>query len=171
MTGVRPKNGPLERSVPLGPRESREVRFDFEASEPGAAAFVFRAKFDDLTDGLEARIPVALPRPTETVASFGETRDSAREKIAIPGTVFPAETRLEVGASASAVLGLKGIVAFLVDYPYLCLEQRLSALLPFILAEDLIVDFRLTPWSREEIRRYVEKASGTSGATRRTASG
>ena len=157
VTGVRSKSGPLERSVPLGPRESREVRFEFEASEPGAAGFVFRAKFGDLTDGLETRIPVALPRPTETVASFGETRDSAGGKIVLPGNVFPAETRLEVGASGSAILGLKGVVASLVDYPYLCLEQRLSALLPFILAEDLIVDFRLTPWSREAIRRYVEK--------------
>ncbi|OGD22318.1 MAG: hypothetical protein A2W03_09140 [Candidatus Aminicenantes bacterium RBG_16_63_16] len=157
VTGVRSGDGPLERNVPLGPGESREVRFSFEAPEPGAAAFVFQAKMDDLTDGLEAEIPVHLPRPTETVASFGETRDSARERISIPENVFPGKTALEVGASASALLGLKGTVEALTDYPYLCLEQRLSALLPFILAERIIVDFRLSPWSREEIRRYVEK--------------
>jgi len=157
VTGVQSRDGSLERSVLLGPGESREVQFSFEASEPGAAAFVFRARLAELTDGLEAEIPVNLPRPTETVASFGETKDSAREKITVPGNAFSGETRLEVGASASALLGLKGTVEALTDYPYLCLEQRLSALLPFILAEDVIVDFRLSPWNHEEIRSYVEK--------------
>ncbi len=156
-TGLRASGGPLERSVTLGPGESREVRFDFEASDPGQATLAFRAGLGDLTDALEAVVPVHLPRPTETVATFGETQDAALEKIAVPDKVFPAESRLEVGASASALLGLKAPVRSLTDYPYLCLEQRLSALLPFILAEKLIIDFRLSPWSREEIRRYVEK--------------
>lgn len=157
VKGVQSKDNEMERSIPLGPRESREVQFSFEASEPGAASFAFRAKMGELADGLELEIPVKLPRPTETVASFGETKASAREKIAIPENVFAEQGRLEVTASASALLGLKGTVEALTGYPYLCLEQRLSALLPFIVAEPVIVDFRLSPWSREEIRRYVER--------------
>jgi uncharacterized protein YfaS (alpha-2-macroglobulin family) len=156
VKGLLLKDGSLERRVPLGPRESREVLFSFEAAEPGAASFAFRARMGDLTDGLEATIPVKLPRPTETVATFGETGDRAAEKIAIPENIFADASRLEVEASASALLGLKGTVRALTDYPYLCLEQRLSALLPFVVAERVIIDFGLSPWSREEIRRYVE---------------
>ncbi len=157
VKGVRSREESLERSVALGAGESREVAFSFEASDPGAAAFVFRAKMDELTDGLEAEIPVRLPRATETVALFGETKDSAHEKIAVPEKVFADESRVDVAASSSALVGLKGTVEALTDYPYLCLEQRLSAFLPFVLAEKLIVDFRLSPWSRDEIRRYVDK--------------
>jgi uncharacterized protein YfaS (alpha-2-macroglobulin family) len=157
VKGIRPKEGSLERSVPLGPRESREILFSFDAVEPGAASFAFRARLGELTDGLEAEIPVKLPRPTETVATFGETKDRAAEKIVVPENVFAEASRLEVEASASALLGLKGTVEALTDYPYLCLEQRLSALLPYIVAERVIVDFGLSPWSRQEIRRYVER--------------
>ena len=144
------------RDVDLGARESRELRFSFEASEPGSATFDFRAVMGDLTDGLEAEIPVKLPRPTETVASFSETKDRAVEKIAIPENVFADQGGFEVEASASALLGLRGTVEALTDYPYLCLEQRLSALLPFIVAEPVIVDFGLSPWSHEQVRHYVE---------------
>jgi uncharacterized protein YfaS (alpha-2-macroglobulin family) len=160
VKGIRSKDASLERTLTLGPRESREIRFSFEAAEPGLASFVFRARMGNLADGLEVEIPVKLPRPTETVATFGETRDGADEKIAVPENVFADSSRLEVSASASALLGLKGTVEALSDYPYLCLEQRLSALLPFVVAERVIVDFGLSPWSREEIRRYIERGIG-----------
>lgn len=171
VTGLRSSDASLERRVPLGPGESQEVVFGFEAATPGPAAFGFRARMEDLTDGLQATIPVLLPRATETVARFGETRDSALEKIAVPENVLAGESRVDVGASASALLGLKGTVEALTDYPYLCLEQRLSALLPFILAENVIVDFRLSPWSREEIRRYVEKGIRDLGSYQKDSGG
>jgi uncharacterized protein YfaS (alpha-2-macroglobulin family) len=54
------------------------------------------------------------------------------ERIRIPRDVFASETLLAVQGSASALTGLKGTVEHLYNYPYLCLEQRLSRVIPFI---------------------------------------
>ncbi len=143
------------RLLTLDPGESREVLFPFEAMEAGRARLAFRARLGTESDGLEATLPVKLPRPTETVALASSTEDSAEERIRVPQEVFPGETRLDVRASASALAGLTGSLDYLRDYPYLCLEQRLSGLLPYLVAGRVIADFRLSPLSPDEIRRSV----------------
>jgi uncharacterized protein YfaS (alpha-2-macroglobulin family) len=157
-SGIRLRDENMDRSFPLQPGESREIRFLMEAAEPGRALFTFRAKMGDATDGLEAEIPLKLPRPTETTALFGATKDTAEEKIAVPSNVFSKESWLEIQASSSALLGLKGNLDELTDYPYACLEQRLSAILPYIVASPVLLDFHLTPMSREEIQRLIERS-------------
>lgn len=156
-TGIR-LNDPLpERRFLLGPGQSREVLYPFEAIEPGQATFSFRARMGGETDGLEVSIPLRLPRPTETVAFSGETRDASEERIAIPDNVYPEHSAIEVQAASSALLGLKGNLSELDDFPYICLEQRLSALLPYILAPRVLLDFGMTSLGPGELRDAVKK--------------
>jgi uncharacterized protein YfaS (alpha-2-macroglobulin family) len=136
---------------------SREVLFSFEAREAGTAKFAFRAKMGEETDGLEITIPLKIPRLTETVAVFGDTKKSAEEKVTVPKEIFPSESKIEVLASATALSGLKGCIDYLVDYPYLCLEQRISSALPFIIATDIIVDLKLSELNETEIRRMIKE--------------
>jgi uncharacterized protein YfaS (alpha-2-macroglobulin family) len=145
------------RTISLPPGESREVLFSFQVEKPGKAAFEFRALMGEDTDGLEISIPLQLPRPSETVALYGETTESAEEKIRLPEDVYPEESRIAFSASASALSGLEGSVDFLTHYPYLCLEQRLSSILPYIVAEDVLSDFKLSRLSRVEMKDHVRK--------------
>jgi len=146
------------QSVLLEPGEGKEVLFGFLVEKPGAAMFAFRARMNEETDGLEIAIPLSLPRPSETVAFSDSGETSKEEKIIIPANVFGSETSLEISVSASAMAGLKGDIKYLDDYPYLCLEQRISAILPFILSEDIIADFKLSELSKKEIREKVVKS-------------
>ena len=141
----------------LDPGQSREVLFSFEAQKTGKARFAFRAQMGEESDGLEITLPIKLPRPTETVALFNQTDTSAEEKIVIPEEIFPSEGKIEVYSSASALSELKGSIDYLTDYPYLCLEQRLSSVLPYIIASDIILDFNLSKLEIKEIRNYVNK--------------
>jgi uncharacterized protein YfaS (alpha-2-macroglobulin family) len=146
------------QQISLSPGESQEVLSTFRVEKPGMAEFEFRARMGKDTDGLQISIPLKLPRPTETVALHGETDESAEEKIRIPEDVYPEESRIDFSASASALSGLKGSVDFLTDYPYLCLEQRLSSILPYIVAKDVLSDFNLSRLSRKEMEEYVKKS-------------
>jgi uncharacterized protein YfaS (alpha-2-macroglobulin family) len=146
------------RRISLSPGESREALYAFGVEKPGLAEFEFRARMGEETDGLETSIPLKLPRPTETVALFGENEESTEEKIRIPEDVYREESRIDFAASASALSGLKGSVDFLTDYPYLCLEQRLSSILPYIVAKDVLSDFNLSRLSRKEMEDYVQKS-------------
>lgn len=145
------------RRISLSPGESREVLYSFRVEKTGRAEFEFRARMGEDTDGLQISIPLTLPRPTETVAIYDETDESAEEKIRIPEKAYPDESRLDFSASASALSGLKGSVDFLTDYPYLCLEQRLSSILPYVVAKDVLSDFKLSRLSQDEMKDYVRK--------------
>jgi uncharacterized protein YfaS (alpha-2-macroglobulin family) len=144
------------QAFPLAPGEQKEVLFSFEASKPGKAVLAFRAKIGGDSDGLEMTIPIQLPRPTETVATFDQTVESREEKISIPETIDPAESKIEVLAAASALADLKGSVDYLTDYPYLCLEQRLSAILPYLVAPQVIQDFKLSSLDLKAIKKLVQ---------------
>jgi hypothetical protein len=156
-TGIRLPDERREVRFALGAGESREVLFPLEAVEPGKATLAFRAKMGESEDGLEASIPVQLPRPTETVALAGETSEKAEERIAIPADVFPQESRVDIQAASSALLGLKAGLDELADYPYACLEQKLSALLPYIVSSPLLLDFHLILLNRDEVRKRVQE--------------
>ncbi len=145
------------RQISLSPGESQEVLFPFKVERPGRAEVEFRAQMEDETDGLFVSFPLKLPRPTETVALFGETFESAEEKIRMPEDVYPEESRIEFSASASALSELKGSLDFLTDYPYLCLEQRLSSMLPYIVAKDVLSDFGLSRLTQKEMLDHVQK--------------
>lgn len=137
--------------------ESREILFSFEAKKPGEAHVAFRARMGEETDGLEISFPLQIPRPTETVALFEKTTKSREEKIKIPDNIYAEQSKIEVLASSSALAGLRGSVDYLTTYPYPCLEQRLSSILPYLVAYDVIIDFNLSKLEKEEINKYVKE--------------
>ncbi|MDH4196411.1 MAG: MG2 domain-containing protein [Candidatus Aminicenantes bacterium] len=144
------------RAFVLKAGESREALFPFTVGNAGEARLAFRARLNEDRDGLEAVLPVFLPRPTEDVALFDQTAEAPKtETVRIPENVYPAETRLEVQASATALSGLAEGLGYLRDYPYLCLEQRLSAILPYLVGRQVIEDFGLSPMSPDETSEFV----------------
>jgi hypothetical protein len=150
---LRDKSPTRRLSIPAG--RSQEVLFALEADRPGQAVFAFRARMGDFSDGVELKLPVVLSRPKETVAVFSQTETSAEERVVIPEGAFLEESDFEVQASSSAMAGLKGCVDYLTDYPYLCLEQRVSSILPYLVAPKVIREFELSRLKPEEINNHV----------------
>jgi uncharacterized protein YfaS (alpha-2-macroglobulin family) len=155
-SGIKLTDEKDTRNLTLAAGASQEVLFAFEAEQPGMAELEFRARMGEDTDGLSVSFPLKLPRPVETVALHGEATEPAEEKILVPEDVFPEESQIEFTASASAFSGLEGSVDFLTHYPYLCLEQRVSSILPYIVAEDLLADFKLSTLSPSEMKEHVK---------------
>jgi uncharacterized protein YfaS (alpha-2-macroglobulin family) len=145
------------RDFSLKPGESREQLFSFKAEQAGSADLSFRVHMGKNSDGLEIKFPVMLPRPTETTALYNETSESIEEKIKVPKNVYPAYSSISFWASSTALTGLKGSLDYLKNYPYLCLEQRISSILPFLVAGDIILDFKLSNIDKKDIQKYVIK--------------
>lgn len=163
-TGLTPKDKRTEHRVSVPPGESREFLLPFQAEKPGEAILAFEGRMGKESDGLEVKIPVYLPRPTESVALYGEISSqelekkvAATEKIILPETRFPENGWLEIQAASSALVGLEGSLQNLVNYPYACLEQRVSSLLPFLVGKRLLVDFMLTSLTAEKIDEFVRQ--------------
>lgn len=139
--------------VLLKPGQAHEVRHKLKAQKVGTATFVFKAWTETDYDGLMWKIPIQVPRLREAVATYASSVDPrALEKIIVPGEVYTDLSNLEITLASTAMVGLSGGISYLFDYPYGCLEQRVSRLLPIIIAKDLVEAFNFTVFEHKNYK-------------------
>jgi uncharacterized protein YfaS (alpha-2-macroglobulin family) len=127
----------------LSPGGSKEVRFPVEVSAVGKATFTFKAKMRNETDGLTVSIPLHVPRRKETVAQYEAVQASLESKLKVPADVHEGLGSIEFTSSSTALTGLENSVNYLFDYPYGCIEQKASRVLPIILGREMVEAFGL----------------------------
>ncbi|HTY07891.1 MAG TPA: MG2 domain-containing protein, partial [Candidatus Edwardsbacteria bacterium] len=148
--------GDAKRVVTVQPNQAQVVNYTFRAKNLGEAKFRFTASAPGGKDGLEQTLPVQLPAITEAVALYEQTETSAQQALQVPERAWPGIGSLEVSASSTAFSGLEACLDYLIKYPYGCLEQTMSGLMPMILAHDLIVNVNLAPAKGKDIHAYVQ---------------
>ena len=135
---ARPRGGGEAEGRPRPAGKAREVRFRFRAERPGEAVLRFTVSGGGEADGVEQRIPVVLPVAREAVAVHGDTRDVRREAlVAARPACAPTWAASSSTLSSTAIAGLQEGMRQLVDYPYGCLEQLSSRLVPFMALREL----------------------------------
>lgn len=120
-----------------------EARFKYRAEHPGEAVFRFKAEFDEHQDLLELRRPVNLPLVMESVAAYGSTDTAAAERVIPSASIRDDVGGLEVTMASTALVGLRPSLEYLTNYPYGCVEQTTSRLVPLVLFKDLMQEFKL----------------------------
>ncbi len=145
------------RMVAVPANSSVEVRFDLVADSIGTAAVMFRGRCGREEDALKLLIPVSNPPFVEAVATFSSTPDSSLEGIIVPANIYENLGRLDIQLSSTVLAGMKQGIEHLLDYPYGCLEQRLSRILPLIVGEEIINRFNLAPVIGAALRDTVRK--------------
>jgi alpha-2-macroglobulin len=131
-----------------------QVRLPFrvQAQVPGAPEFELQAAFTPagggapVHDGVRVPLPVEAERTlTERVAAYGTVTDDTPVAIPvkIPRDVLPGYGGVTIATSSSLLGGLEDAVHALVTYPYGCVEQTSSRLLPLIALGDLLKTYPL----------------------------
>ena len=142
----------------LKPGQSKEVRNTFLADKVGTAEFTFRASTSTDKDGLLWKIPIEVPRLREAVALYETSTDpSKQERIQIPRNIFTELGNIQFTLASTAMVGLSGGISYLFGYPYGCLEQRLTHVLPMVLAKDLVDAFHFEVLKDTNYRLIVTK--------------
>ena len=143
-------------TLPKG--DKQEVLFSYTAEEERDATFIFRGKMEGETDGLKVDIPVLLHRLPLTTALSGNTTDGIhREFVAVPEDAVPGWGDVTFSTASTLFTDIKGGVEYLVGYPYGCLEQQISRILPLILAGDLIREFSLEAFKDDDYQDVVQQ--------------
>ncbi len=140
----------------LQPGEAKEIRQPFEVSRPGTATLRFRAAMGNESDGLTARIPIRVAPRKETVADFQAVTASSTMKLVVPANALPDLGGIEFTAASTALVGLESSVEYLFTYPYGCIEQKCSALLPIILGREMVEAFGLSVLKGTNARDLVQ---------------
>jgi uncharacterized protein YfaS (alpha-2-macroglobulin family) len=138
-------------SVPTATAElavGGQARLPFRAVArgPGAPEVELQATFTPtgggppVYDGMRVPVPVEPERTlTERVATYGDLADDrpVALPIKIPRDVLPGHGGVTVAATSTLMGGLQDAVKDLLDYPYGCVEQTSSRLLPLVALGEL----------------------------------
>jgi hypothetical protein len=164
--------GDSVRRVALPAHSSKEIRFKYRVSAPGKgvqgsggsgvpgereAEFRFHCRMGDETDGLKLKLPISNPVITEAYALYEQTPDSARQPLSLPARARPGFGAVQLTLASSGLVGLEPGLRWLQEYPYECLEQKISRALPFVVGAELVNTFKLSNLTGDELRRFVQQ--------------
>ena len=128
--------------VPLG--KAREVTWPCQAVADGAAQVSFSVKAKKDSDGVRAEFMVSPVEKKQNLAVYASTVTSQEELLDKPGNLNPsADNRITLSLASTALLNLKGSMVYLMTYPYDCLEQKMSKIIPVLTGAQLVEDFKL----------------------------
>jgi uncharacterized protein YfaS (alpha-2-macroglobulin family) len=119
-----------------------------EAIQPGISNLVFAGKFKGKEDAMEIKVPVKSGYLLWNDVVFGTMRNSARINYTFPeGTsqikwseINPNEIQAILTVSGSPFIRLSKGLRYLLAYPYGCVEQTSSGVLPLAALRGLIRD-------------------------------
>jgi uncharacterized protein YfaS (alpha-2-macroglobulin family) len=141
--------------------------FEVQADGPGAPDLELQATLTPsaggppIHDGLRLPLPIAPERTlTERVAAYGELNDdqAIAIPIKIPRDVLPGHGGVTIDTSSTLLGGLEDAVRDLVHYPYGCIEQTSSGLLPIVALGPLAANYPLgIPDTKAFVRAGVDR--------------
>lgn len=149
------------RQVALGAQQSLAIDIPIEVLATGASRWKWGVKFvasdeKELRDAVEATItlrhPAPLVRQVETRRIEGETAELLR--IADP-QIAEGSGEVEVSLSNTRVGELRESLHQLLHYPYGCVEQTVSSMLPWLSVRDLRQQLPELDKTDEEIAEVV----------------
>ena len=151
-----------ERTVSIPAKSSTAVDFPVEIREPGEAKWVWSADFSaagaKFRDAVETKLKVTFPTPL--LREVRQQRVDAAEANLLAG-VDPALMQgrgfVRVSISNSRIFELRESVGELLHYPYGCLEQTTSSMLPWLGLRDFRGMLPELNRTDEEFRTAIEK--------------
>ncbi len=138
------------RALKLKPREVGSFDFKVLAKNPGKAKIQLLAKNAQASDGIELDIPILAHGIEDHSYAQGEVAPAleggtqAKVPLALPSATDAAHAKLKLTLDTNFVSQLLGSVAYLVDYPYGCVEQTMSRLLPALMVSHLYQTLNLS---------------------------
>lgn len=116
--------------IELAAGEMKSVNFAcaVPSGMPGPAKFTVEARMHDDFDAASFSVPILIPGRGNAAASAGIIKPGAPASmlIALPANLIPELTTLDVSAAGTPVSSLSWPLRMLEDYPWMCLEQRVS---------------------------------------------
>ncbi len=151
------------QEITLAARGSGTLYFDFKAATEGEQKLRWTAQGKPGSDAVQGEFSVRFPAPVlkETHRLALSPGATAVQLASLLGSEVGAATRgeLELVVSANPLLHLAGAADYLLEYPYGCTEQRASALIPWLLYDELAPFCpKLAKTRSEEVKKVVEKA-------------
>lgn len=145
-------------------KATEPFRFNLAAKDvEGASEIIFKATMEangkKFSDRVQLTLPVKRVQPSETVGIAGVLDSgSVTHTLTLPEGARP--TKFELNMSSLPVASLEERMRGLVGYPYGCLEQRTSKVMPLIAVRELAEKLNFASIPSEKIKGWVQEWVG-----------
>jgi uncharacterized protein YfaS (alpha-2-macroglobulin family) len=144
-------------TVKLAPGSSTRVAFAIAGAEEGRAKLVFKVTGGGYADAVLAELPVERPSvPESIVVGDGVARGPATFTLPNLGAIVPGHGDLEISLDTTGLSRLDEGLRYLVGYPYGCLEQTTSKIVPMVALTELARTVPLPGVSSGKAKAFVE---------------
>lgn len=130
-------------NLPMG--QTREVSWPCQADKLGTAtvSFVVRGS-KDMQDGVRQTFEVVTVEKPQQLSANGFTQTAKTEYLDEPANLrAEGNNRVTAVLSSTALVQIKSAIRYLLVYPYDCLEQQFSKIMPLVTGQKLAEDFGL----------------------------
>ncbi|MBQ7166960.1 MAG: alpha-2-macroglobulin [Treponema sp.] len=143
-------SGEPTKSITVPAGKTSPLMFSLDAVEEGWVTLEFTVRSDVLKEKVLLPLEIEKPYIYETVTTVGQVRgegnkgkDSVEERLVLPADAEDGNMQFTVQLDPTRLGVLKEAVGYVFDYPYGCLEQRSSRILPLVAFGDYIKVFGL----------------------------
>jgi len=152
--------GEKEKLIKIEPLNTETVFFDTEAVEAGEERVRFYALSGKLRDGLEKKVEIKENIVRETYTDFASGKEIKKKYFL--DKEKNSELLLRITPSLSNFLF--EISRKLIIYPYECLEQRTSKIMPYLFIGDELIKYGVVKYDtkqvKEKIIEYLSRIKG-----------
>ncbi len=141
--------------VPVGGRVP--VLYALKGKILGTAVMTYSVKMNGEQDAVEFKIPVHHPSPVRKAHVAHGATDSDKEiKIKIPEHALASSVEVHVSVDPNGLAGIEDGLRDLVGYPYGCLEQTTSKVIPMIAVRGLAEGLNLDSLKGGKLNEFVK---------------
>ena len=144
LPGMAAVSGESKKSLVIKPGDTSTLMFRIDAQSAGWITLAFKVKSKSVSEMIYKRLEIEKPYIYETVTTVGQIdsdEKSAEEKIIFPAGTDDGRGTFFIQLDSTRLGALRSAVDYVFRYPYGCLEQRSSAVMPLIAFGDYISVF------------------------------
>jgi len=148
----------------LGAMDSIQVRVKGEALSTGVASVELSGTLQDKTDSVQLEVPVHSGHTIGTDVLIGSFRGDTRLTLPIDRVAgrglhdgeFIDNSEFKLTFSKSPLLRMSGGISYLLQYPYGCIEQTSSRLMPLVALRGLIDEGQIPEITAASTNKYIK---------------
>ena len=158
-----PTSGATTRSVAVAKGAAVPVMFELTGAAVGPSALTFAVTMGSERDGLAVTVPVRHPSPLETTdIAHAASRARVEVPVKLPDGALPG-AELVISVDPDGLAGIEDGLRDLVGYPYGCLEQTTSKMIPMLAVRELTQSLDLLSLTGTNLEGFVKIAIGKIG--------
>jgi len=139
-------------------QDKKRVEVPFTATAQAQAQVQFTAQMGALSDGLRMMLPINRPMiHDKQLLSEGKLEGVRDIPVKWPKNIIAENSVLEISADNTGLAGLEESLRYLIQYPYGCLEQTLSRLIPLFKVLDLAKSLNLKALQGPKLDTYIRE--------------